>query len=117
MTGITAKEKARRALDLAVEKKALDATVLEIGQVSLIADYFLIMSGGSQRHVQSLADFILEDFKKAQVKLLNQAGYREGRWVLLDYGDLVVHIFQEEDRKFYNLERLWGNAPKIDKWD
>lgn len=117
MTGITATEKAKRAAGLAAEKKALDVTVLEIGRVSLITDYFIIMSGSSQRHVQSLADFILEEFKNADIKLLNQAGYREGRWVLLDYGDLVIHIFQEEERKFYNLERLWGNAPKVDKWD
>ena len=117
MTAKTGKEKAQRAASLAAEKKALDVVVLEIGQVSLITDYFIIMSGSSQRHVQSLADFILEELKKEDMGLLNQAGYREGRWVLLDYGDVVVHIFQEEERRFYNLERLWGNAPKVDKWD
>jgi ribosome-associated protein len=116
LTGKTPAEKTRRAAELAAEKKALDPVVLEIGRVSLIADYFLILSGTSQRHVQSLADFILEDFKLLGIPLLNQAGHREGRWVLLDYGDLVVHIFQEEERKFYNLERLWGHAPKVDKW-
>jgi ribosome-associated protein len=110
----TAAEKMKWAAHLAAEKKGQDIIVLEIGKVSVIADYFLIMSGSNQRHVQSLADIILEEFKKEGIFPMNQAGYREGRWILLDYSDVVVHIFQDGERKFYNLERLWGHAPKVD---
>ncbi len=117
MTGKTAIEKTKLAAHLAAEKKGQDIIILEIGKVSLISDYFLIMSGLNQRHVQALADFILEELEKEDIKPLNQAGYREGRWVLLDFSDLVVHIFQDEERQFYNLERLWGHAPKVDNGD
>ncbi len=113
MTEKTAQEKVKMAAHLAVGKKGHDIIALEIGKVSLISDYFLIVSGFNQRHVQSLADSIVEGLKEVDIEPLNQAGYREGRWVLLDYSDIVVHIFQDEERKFYNLERLWSDAPEL----
>ncbi len=112
---LTAIDKTRFAVEIALERKGLDIKVLEIGKVSLIADYFIIVSGTSKRHVQGLADHILDELKEEKdVTPLNRTGYDGGTWVLLDYGDLVVHIFQEEERNFYNLERLWGHAPKVD---
>ena len=114
MTLDTVQEKVKLAVHLAAEKKAIDPKVMEIGKVSIIADYFIVLSGLNQRHVQAVTDFIVDEFKKRGVPALRQEGYREGRWVLLDYGDLVIHIFLEEERNFYNLERLWGHAPKVD---
>jgi len=97
----------------AKEKKGADIKVLEVGQVTLIADYFVIISGLSKRQVQAITDFILEKMTGASLSPMHRAGYDEGLWVLLDYGDVVVHIFQPEERKFYNLERLWGHAPQV----
>lgn len=111
---LTAREKARLVVLAAKEKKGADIKILEVGQVTLIADYFVIINGLSKRQVQALTDFISEKMAEADIKPLHQAGYNEGLWVLLDYGDVVVHIFQPEERKFYNLERLWGHAPQVD---
>ncbi|ABO51026.1 iojap-like protein [Desulforamulus reducens MI-1] len=96
------------------EKKALDITVLDISKISIICDYFLICTGRSSTQVQSVAEHIEEKLKEAGVKLLRMEGFREGSWILLDYGDIVVHIFQEMDRSFYNLERLWGDANVVE---
>lgn len=98
--------------DLAMDKKAGDMVVLEIGKVSVVADYFVIVSGASKAQVHAIADHIMENVKKADYALLHREGYDEGLWVLLDYGSVVVHIFQPQEREFYNLERLWGHAPK-----
>ena len=101
------------AVHIAQEKKGVNIKVIEIGKVSLIADYFIILSSTSKRHAQALAEFILLKFKKKGIDPLTQVGQKEGRWILLDFGDVVVHVFQEEDRKFYNLERLWAHAPEV----
>jgi len=98
----------------AEEKKAVDLVVLQIGAVSLIADYFIIATGSTKLQVHAIADYILEKTKEAGIPLLHQEGYEEGLWVLLDYGSVVVHLFQPEQRSFYNLERLWAHAPKVD---
>ncbi len=110
---LTAKNKASMAVHMAQEKKGVNIKVIEIGKVSLIADYFIILSGSSERHAQALAAFILLEFKKKEIAPLTQVGQKEGRWILLDFGDVVVHIFQEEERKFYNLERLWAHASEV----
>ena len=98
----------------AEDKKAVDLTILNIGEVSLIADYFIIMTGTTKIQVQAIADQIMEKAKEADFPLLHKEGYNEGLWVLLDYGAVVVHIFQPKEREFYNLERLWSHAPKVD---
>jgi len=98
---------------LATDKKAMDLCVLDIGKVSLIADYFIIASGANKLHVQAIADHIMQNLKGEGYQLLHREGYAEGLWVLLDYGFVVIHIFQPEHREFYNLERLWGHAPRI----
>ena len=101
------------AAQLAQDKKARDLKMLEVGKVSIVADYFLIVSGNSSTQVHTISDYIVESFKKADIQALRVEGYREGWWVILDYGILVVHIFQPEARAFYDLERLWSDAPDV----
>lgn len=108
------REIAIKAVKLAVDKKVLDPSLLFVGKVTYLADYFFICTGNSVQHVQALADNIKEGLKKEGCSLLRLEGYREGNWVLMDYGDLVVHIFKSGEREFYNLERLWAEAEKLD---
>lgn len=108
------REFALKAAQFIEDKKGLDIRILELGDLTLLADYFLICSGTSKQHVQAICDNLLEKLKKENFPLLGIEGYEEGRWVLLDYGALVIHIFMPEERKFYNLERLWGKAQVID---
>jgi ribosome-associated protein len=108
------KEFALKAVRLLNEKKAMDIILLEIGKVSLIADYFLICSGSSIIQAKALCDHLLENLPGDEYRLLRVEGYQEGRWILLDFGALVIHIFVPEERAFYNLERLWGSARVID---
>jgi ribosome-associated protein len=94
----------------ASDKKARDIVILDMEGVSLVADYFIICSANSTTQVQAIADNIEKKLDEQGIKLLRKEGHREARWVLLDYGSSVAHIFVEEDRQFYNLERLWGDA-------
>ena len=98
----------REAVAAAEDRKAIDLKVLHLEKVSDFTDYFLICSGASERQVQAIADAVQE-----RVRPLHVEGYNRAQWVLLDYGDLVVHVFQEEPRRFYALERLWGDAPDV----
>jgi len=97
----------------ALDKKARDLIVLDVSEISSFADYFVIMSGRSTRHVQGLAEAIDSKIRSKRTKDTNSEGLREGLWVLLDYNDVVVHIFYNEVRKFYDLEGLWHDAPRI----
>jgi ribosome-associated protein len=101
--------------DLAADKKAGNVITLEVGKVSLVADYFVIATGASKTQVHAIADHIMENVKQEGFTLLHREGYNEGLWVLLDYGSVVVHIFQPQEREFYNLERLWSHAPIVAK--
>lgn len=96
----------------ASDKKAKDIVILDMRGISMVTDHFVICSANSTTQVQAIADNVEEQLKKAGVAPLAKEGYREARWILLDYGTCVVHIFVEEDRQFYNLERLWGEAEK-----
>ncbi len=98
--------------DLAADKKALDVLALEVGKVSTVADYFIIATGANKSQVHAIADHILLNLKEEGHYALHKEGYSEGLWVLLDYGSVVVHIFQPEERDFYNLERIWNHAPR-----
>jgi len=93
------------------EKKGKKIMMIELAEVSLITDYFIVCSGNSRTQTQAIADNVAEKMKKAGFFLGRREGYAEGRWILLDYGAVIAHIFQEEERQFYNLERLWGDAP------
>lgn len=94
------------------DAKGFDVLVLNVGNVTLIADYFVIASGSSPRHVRALADNLV--YSETLKKPVHVEGYQVGYWILLDYGDVVVHIFREDERHFYGLERLWGDVPHLD---
>ena len=101
------------AAELAAEKKAENLALLEVGQLSIIADYFLIATGATGIRVRTICDHLLARIKESGLAPLRVEGYREGWWVVLDFGDLVVHLFQPEARELYSLERLWGRAPAV----
>jgi ribosome-associated protein len=103
----------RAAVAAAEDRKAVDIKVLHLQQVSDFTDYFLICSGTNERQVQAIADGVEERLRTNKVRPLHIEGYNRAQWVLLDYGDLVVHVFLEEPRRFYALERLWGDAPDV----
>jgi ribosome-associated protein len=100
-----------RATELAADLKASDMLVLDLRGISSATDYFFIASGTSDMHVKSIADRIVDDLKKEGVRPSHIEGLRGGRWVLIDYIDFVVHVFHPAAREFYQLERLWGDAP------
>ncbi|MHB8171716.1 MAG: ribosome silencing factor [Thermincolia bacterium] len=102
-----------QAARAAEDKKGLDVLILEITKISVVADYFVLTTGNSSTQVKAIADHVEEKLKEAGIQPLRREGVREGRWILLDYGDVVVHVFQQEDRAYYNLERLWGDAPVV----
>jgi ribosome-associated protein len=101
-------------LKTAIEKKALNPVLLELKEITSFTDYFLLLSGKSDRQVQAIAKAIEEALKKKGVRPLGQEGTLGGKWILMDYEDVVVHIFLEPVRKFYDLEGLWVDAPRID---
>lgn len=103
----------RGVLAAAENRRAQDLKVLRLGDVSSLTDYFLICSGTSERRVQAIADAVLKRSREEHFRPLHVEGYKPGRWILLDYGDFVVHIFSEETRAYYGLERLWADAPDV----
>ena len=116
-TELTAELSPRAVADLVVEaagdKKAEDILVMNVAEVTTIADLFVICSGRGERQVQAIADGIVEKAKAAGRRPYGVEGYDEGRWVLIDLGDVVVHAFVPEERSLYRLERLWGDAPVV----
>jgi len=107
-------ELARFAALAALDKKAEDLVVLDVRGLSSFTDFFVIMSGRSTRHVQGLAQAVDAVLRHKNVKDGNTEGLNEGHWVLLDYNDVIVHIFYSEDRSFYNIEGLWHDAPRVE---
>lgn len=104
----------RVAVHAALEKKAFNVDVLSVGQLTSIADYFILASATNERQAAAISDAIVEQLKeKLGVRPLLIEGTTPGRWVLLDYGDFIVHTFIEDVRRFYGLERLWGDAPNV----
>jgi ribosome-associated protein len=101
----------RRAAELLFDRKAEDVTVLDLRKVSTATDFFLIATGRSDTHVSAIGDHLVNEMKNEGVRPGGVEGMRGGRWVLVDYVDFVVHIFHPSAREFYQLERLWGDAP------
>ena len=103
-----------RALD---NKKGMDIKLLKIDKVSSLADYFLICTGTSNTHVKTLCDYAEYEMEQMGEPLLGREGHRGNAWELLDYGSVVIHVFTEEARRFYALERLWADAEAVDLRD
>jgi ribosome-associated protein len=103
------------AIRCAADKKATDMVVLDLRQIASFAEYFIIASGANQRQVQAISDEIEEQLKKQlKSRPVRVEGYSSAEWVLMDYGDFIVHIFNKEAREFYDLERLWRDAGKVE---
>ncbi len=100
-------------MDLASDKKAADIVLLRTGDVTTMADYFVICSGRSDRQLQALATGIVDELRDDGIRALGIEGRGAARWVLLDYGSVIVHLFGPEEREFYGLERLWSNAQQV----
>ncbi len=102
------------ALHAASDKKALDLVVIDLRAIATFTDYFLIASGGNLRQVQAIADEVVEKLKKSGTPAARVEGYRTAEWVLVDYGDFIVHVFEDKARKFYDLERLWREGKRVE---
>ena len=109
------KEMAKIAVAALEEKKAKDIKILDISGVSVLADYFMIASGSNRNQVQAMADNVEEVLGKAGVHPKQIEGYQTANWILMDYGDVVIHIFDEENRLFYDLERIWRDGKVVEK--
>lgn len=104
----------RIALSAASEKKAINTVVLDLREIASFTDYFVITSGTNERQVQAISDEVVETLKKAGTPAARVEGYKTAEWILLDYGDFVVHVFDEKARKFYDLERLWRVSQRVE---
>lgn len=114
MTG--SRELVVAAARAAASKQARDVVVLDVRKLIVITDYFLIASGTSDRQVRALAEEIERSVKTKGLRPVRREGEREGHWVLLDFVDFVAHVFLDQDREFYDLERLWSDAPRVE-WE
>ncbi len=114
MTEFDSWEKAVLLSRFALEKKAYDLVLLEVREFTSIADYFIICSGRSDRQVQSIAQGIEENLAGMEIRPLSIEGYSRGQWVLMDFSDVIVHIFYQPVREFYDLEGLWSHAPRVE---
>lgn len=109
-----ARELVSKIVEKAKNKKGENIVAIEIGKISPIADYILILSGNATIHTKAICDYIIEELKKEGVVPLHIEGYNEGRWIAIDYGDVMVNIFLPEIRDYYKLEWLWSDAPRVE---
>jgi ribosome-associated protein len=107
------KELAILAAQAMNRRKGSKIAVLKLEDLSTLTDYFVVATGNSRTQTQAMADSVEEELEKAGVRLNRIEGMQEGRWILLDYNQIIIHIFQEDERSFYNLERLWADAPAL----
>lgn len=103
----------QRALELAADRKGVEIMLMDLRGISNATDYFLLINGTSDTHVRAIADHVIDELRKEGRRAYHIEGLRSGRWVLIDYIDFVVHVFHPAAREFYQLERLWGDAPVI----
>ena len=114
MTQKQSKEMARLAYQAMEDKKARDIRIIDISEISVLADYFLIASGSNKNQVQAMVDNVQEELHKAGFVPKQVEGYNSANWILLDYGDIIIHVFDEENRLFYDLERIWRDGKEVD---
>lgn len=107
-------ERIRLALHAAAEKKALDVTVLDLRGVATFTDFFIIATGANKRQMQAITDEVVEQLKKHGTPAARVEGYQAAEWILVDYGDFIVHVFDQKARRFYDLEWLWREAKRLD---
>ena len=110
---INGEERVLLCVNASLKRKAKDLIILNVRELSSFADYFIICSGTSDRQVQAIAESIQENLKENGILPLGVEGERIGKWVLMDYEDIIVHIFYEPIREFYDIERLWSDAPRM----
>ena len=114
MSETSIESRVRIGVAAALDKKATEVNVMSVGELTSIADYFILASASNERQAAAIADNVQEELRtKAKVKPLLVEGMTPGRWILLDFGDFIFHIFTEDTRRFYGLERLWGDAPNV----
>jgi ribosome-associated protein len=107
-------ERIRRALHATAEKKAIDLTVLDLRGIATFTDYFIISTGANKRQMQAIADEVVDQLKRGGSPAARVEGYQAAEWILVDYGDFIVHVFDEKARRFYDLEYLWREAKRLD---
>jgi len=114
LKNMESREKSRLCINAVLNKKALDLILLDVRKVSSFADYFIICSGQSSRHVQGIASSIKESLAKEGIYPLGIEGFTQGSWILMDYNEVIIHIFYKTIREFYDLEGLWSDAKRIE---
>ena len=110
---MTSRNKAKLIAELAYDKKAEDIVILDMRRIVNFCDYFVVISGTSERHAQAIANGIEEGLRDTGIKVRYREGIKSSKWVLIDLGDVVTHIFETETREFYGLEHLWQDAPRV----
>ena len=108
------KKLAKIAYEALDDKKGIDITIIDISQISVLADYFIIAGGSNENQVKALVDNVEEQLAKEKVGARHMEGYSAANWILLDFGDIIVHVFNQEDRLFYDLERIWSDGKTVD---
>ncbi|ASV95773.1 ribosome silencing factor [Enterococcus durans] len=114
---INSKEQLQIAVKAADSKRAEDIIALDVREVSLLADYFMICSANSERQINAITEEILDKEEESNYEVRRVEGKEGGKWILIDLGDVIVHVFHAPERSFYNLERLWSDAPLVDLTD
>jgi ribosome-associated protein len=114
---LTARTLAKRIADLMISKKAMDIVILDLKKLTSATDYFVICSADSDTQVKAIADSVQDGMETLGERVWHQEGYHALRWIVLDYVDVVVHVFHKEERSFYNLDRLWGDAKRTEVQD
>lgn len=114
---LTSKEIALKAIKILDDKKAENIRVINISEVSVLGDYFIIAEGSNRNHLQALADYVEKELADSKVYPKQIEGYESANWVLMDYADIIIHIFDHENRLFYDLERIWRDGKCLDASD
>lgn len=111
------KKLAKTAFNALDEKKGMDITIIDISQISVLADYFIIAGGNNENQVKALADNVEGELAKEGISPKHTEGYNNANWILMDFGDIIVHVFNQDDRLFYDLERIWRDGKIINAED